>query len=86
MPPMVMKTLVNSNELPQATAETSATMVEGGKMIKSATGTHISPTSCMAESGTQTPAAVQPGATNFPRNTKNRQTFHGKTEHTKVGS
>lgn len=74
MPPQMMKTL-SANE-------------ENSKMTKSATGQQISsPTSTMIP-------ATQHGATNqspsnlataaFPRGSRNRQTFHGKTELNRV--
>ena len=63
------------------------------KMTKSATGNHISPTvmtSINCDTTTLTPVLTTvtstTQSTNFPRGTRNRQTFHGKTEHTKVSA
>ncbi|KAL3101328.1 hypothetical protein niasHT_028084 [Heterodera trifolii] len=86
MPPMVMKALAaNDNDLTiSSTASDEAATTTEGKLTKSATGAHISadPTlSHIVDIGAQTSTAVQ--NSNFPRGSRNRQTFHGKTEHTK---
>ncbi|KAI6213671.1 Non-specific serine/threonine protein kinase [Aphelenchoides besseyi] len=70
MPPQMMKTL--------STAEDS-------KMIKSATGQHITSVTPVFlpqhnETQNQTPGSLMSA---FPRGSRNRQTFHGKTEHNK---
>jgi hypothetical protein len=89
MPPIMMKTLVTSME-PQSQQQSTIGQIGSessgeSKMIKSATGSHISPvpSSCYQQTGTAD-AAMQ--NSNFPRGSRNRQTFHGKTEHTKGGS
>uniref|UniRef100_A0A9J2PNS5 non-specific serine/threonine protein kinase n=1 Tax=Ascaris lumbricoides TaxID=6252 RepID=A0A9J2PNS5_ASCLU len=88
MPPAVMKNL-SVNEPP------STPRSESPKMTKSATGNPLAPTTTQTPQQLQptpqvqqTPspqstqnAAVQNSA--FPRHTRNRQTFHGKTEHNK---
>lgn len=68
MPPQMMKTLSTNEE---------------SKMTKSATGQQISsPTTTTIPSQHQTPTNLT--TTAFPRGSKNRQTFHGKTEHNRV--
>lgn len=79
MPPIIMKTLVTAAKEPMAVQS----VTENGsnaesKMIKSATGTHIQTTFVVDAQG-ETPTQN----TNFPRGSRNRQTFHGKTEYTK---
>lgn len=79
MPPSMM----NSH----AGNESAAIM--DSKMTKSATGAHISPTmtptsaTSTITNSMATTAISSAQNTNFPRGTRNRQTFHGKTEHTK---
>ena len=74
----MMKTLVTTIEPTTAPSSGQIDPNEANKMIKSATGSHISPLPSTTASVFQ-----QPGETNFPRGSRNRQTFHGKTEHTK---
>ncbi|KAI6189768.1 Non-specific serine/threonine protein kinase [Aphelenchoides bicaudatus] len=56
---------------------------EENKMTKSATGQQISTPTTIPGSQHQTPTNLT--TTAFPRGSKNRQTFHGKTEHNRGG-
>uniref|UniRef100_A0A915AGQ0 MAP/microtubule affinity-regulating kinase 3 n=1 Tax=Parascaris univalens TaxID=6257 RepID=A0A915AGQ0_PARUN len=88
MPPAVMKNL-SVNEPP------STPRSESPKMTKSATGNPLAPTTTQTPQQLQPTPQVQqtpsPQSTQnaavqnspFPRHTRNRQTFHGKTEHNK---
>ncbi|KAI1720690.1 protein kinase domain-containing protein [Ditylenchus destructor] len=62
---------------------------QDSKMTKSATGANISPTNQSTTISANAPlitTTTTTQSTNFPRGTRNRQTFHGKTEHTKGGA
>ncbi|KAI1719450.1 protein kinase domain-containing protein [Ditylenchus destructor] len=70
-------------------AESGSHSGQDSKMTKSATGAHISPTNQSTTISANAPlitTTTTTQSTNFPRGTRNRQTFHGKTEHTKGGA
>jgi hypothetical protein len=73
MPPQIMKTLAANEE---------------NKMTKSATGQQISGPPSTIIPITQQMATIQTpsnlASSAFPRGSRNRQTFHGKTEHNRV--
>uniref|UniRef100_A0A914X435 non-specific serine/threonine protein kinase n=2 Tax=Plectus sambesii TaxID=2011161 RepID=A0A914X435_9BILA len=90
-----MRSLHVSPSMPPTLMKSMSTGGDSPKMAKSATGNQLTPTpNQTAAAGAQpaTAPASAGGATNaaagananFPRNTRNRQTFHGKTEHNKV--
>lgn len=91
-----MRSLHVSPSMPPTLMKSMSTGGESPKMAKSATGTQLTPTSNQTVAVAQpptTPASAGGPTTGtaaannaaFPRNTRNRQTFHGKTEHNKVG-
>uniref|UniRef100_A0A7E4VGY6 Serine/threonine-protein kinase par-1 n=1 Tax=Panagrellus redivivus TaxID=6233 RepID=A0A7E4VGY6_PANRE len=85
-------TLHPSPSMPPTTMMKNLSVDESGKMTKSATGSQISAgsggsagatiTTFAPTSGTNTPSASSAANNpNLTRNARNRQTFHGKTEH-----
>jgi hypothetical protein len=73
--------LHQSPSMPPQMMKTLSTNEES-KMTKSATGQQISSPTTIPTSQHQTPTNLT--TTAFPRGSKNRQTFHGKTEHNRV--